>query len=174
MPHGIAPPCYLSQRELLVLFFEFFYLRSLTVDDLIAVLGHLVHLELVKALTIDTNDIGLSDEGTRVDVVDDLEDGVTLTTLGHDEEHLHLMARVEAVRLDDRSTTMGIDRDARSYLAVLVRDDEELHTATHGVDNLIDTKRGDHQHHIAIDDLLPVVKNKIRRGDDDNIAEHAY
>ena len=82
------------------------------------------------------------------------------------------MARVKAVRLDDRSTTMGIDRDARSYLAVLVRDDKELHAATHGVDNLIDTKRGDHQHHIAIDDLLPVVKDKIRRGDDDNIAEH--
>ena len=46
----------------------------------------------------------------------------------------------------------------------LVRDDEKLHATTHGVDNLVDTERGDHQHHIAIDDLLPVVKNKIRRG----------
>ena len=132
-----------------------------------------MHLELVEALTIDTDDIGLSDESTRVDVVDDLENGIALTTLGHDEEHLHLMTRVEAVSFDDRSTTMGIDSDARGNLAILVRDDEKLHATTHGVDNLVDTERGDHQHHIAIDDLLPVVKNKIRRGDDDNIAEHA-
>ena len=82
------------------------------------------------------------------------------------------MTRVEAVSFDDRSTTMGIDSDARGNLAILVRDDEKLHATTHGVDNLVDTERGDHQHHIAIDDLLPVVKNKIRRGDDDNIAEH--
>ena len=125
-PHS----CYLFQREYLVLSFKFFYLCSLAVDDLVAVLGHLVHLELVKALTIDTDDIGLCDESTGIDVVDDLEDGVTLTTLGHDEEHLHLMARVKAVRLDDRSTTMGIDRDARSYLAVLVRDLRRMELTT--------------------------------------------
>ena len=75
----------------------------------------------------------LRDESTRVDVVDDLENGIALTTLGHDEEHLHLMTRVEAVSFDDRSTTMGIDSDARGNLAILVRDDEKLHATTHGV-----------------------------------------
>ena len=71
-----------------------------------------MYLELVEALAIDTDDIGLGDEGMWIDLVDDAEDDFALAALGHDEEHLHVVTRVETACLDNSGTAMGIDGDA--------------------------------------------------------------
>ena len=132
----------------------------------------LLDLELVEALAIDADDIRLSDEGLGIDVVDDAEDDVALAALGHDEEHLHLVAGIEAVGFDDGGTTMGKDGDARRYLLIFVGDDEELHRAVHDVDNLVDTVGRDEEDDVSVDDLLEVVENEVGRRDDEDVAEH--
>ena len=132
----------------------------------------LLDLELVEALAVDTDDIGLGDESLGIDVVDDTEDDVALAALGHDEEHLHLVSGVEAVSLDDGGTTMWEDGDARRYLLIFIGDDEELYRPVHDVDDLVDTIGSDEEDDISVDDLLEVMQDKVRGGDDEDVAEH--
>ena len=69
-------------------------------------------LELVEALTIYALHITLRHKGIRVDLVDELENHMALTTLCHNEKHLDLTTGMETVGFDHCCTTMRIDCDA--------------------------------------------------------------
>lgn len=133
--------------------------------------GHL-YFKLVKTFAIDPDNVCLRDESLGIYLVDDTEDGGALAPLGHDEQHFHLVAGVEAVRLNDCSATMREDSDTRGYLLIFVGDNEELHAAVQDVHYLVYTIGGDEQHYITVDDLLEVMKNEIGRRNDDDITHH--
>ena len=126
---------------------------------------------MVETFTIDTDDGTLRDKGVGVNLIDDLKDQTALATLGQHEEHLHVTTRIETLGIDDSTAAMGLTIDALTDLVVLVGDDEELHTATHGVHHLVDTEGRHIEHHIAVNDLLPVFQYEVGRGDDDDIAD---
>ena len=140
-------------------------------NRVLVLLGH-PYFELIESFPIDSNDVCLCDECFGVYFVDNPEDRVALAALGHDEEHLHLMPRIEAMSLNDGSATVRKDCDPRGYLLIFVGDDKKLNAAVHDVHYLVYTVGCHDEHDISIDDLFEVVEHKIGRRDDDDIAHH--
>ena len=94
----------------------------------------------------------------------------TLAALGKHEEHFYFFATIEAVRVDGGASAMRIVVDTFANLLVFVGDDEKLHTSSHGIDHLVDTERRDVEHHIAVDDALPILQHEITARDDNHVA----
>ena len=140
--------------------------------DLVCLLSPAAHLEVVEALAIDADDGALRDEGVRVDLVDELEDEVALAALAEHEEHLHVVAGVEAGGVDDGAAAMALLVDAVAYLLPAVADDEELNGAAHRVDHLVDAEGRDVEHDVAIEHLLEVAQHEVAARDDDDVADH--
>ena len=130
----------------------------------------MLHLEAVEALTIDADDSALRYECRGVNLVDELKNLGTLAALCQYEEHLHFFATIETVRVNGGASAMRIVVDTFANLLVFVGDDEELHTSSHGIDYLVDTECGDVEHHIAVDDALPILQHEITARDDNHVA----
>ena len=60
--------------------------------------------------------------------------------------------------------------DASANFLIMIADDEELYASTHRVDDLVDTERRDIEHHIAIDDALPILQHEVGTSDDNHIT----
>ena len=97
------------------------------------------HFKLVEAFTVDTDDSTLRYKGVGIYFVDKLKYLVRFVLFGQNEQHLHLVARVKALGIDNRHTAMGIVVDALTDLLVFVGDDKELYRPAHGVHHLVDT-----------------------------------
>ena len=132
----------------------------------------MLHLEAVEALAIDTDDGALRNEGRGVDVVDDLEDATALAPLGQHKEHFHVLAAVEAVSVDGGDASARLFVDALANLLVVLGNDEELHRTTHAVHHLVDAESRDVEHHVAVDDALPVAQDEVGAGNDDDVEQH--
>ena len=84
-------------------------------------------LDVVEALSVDTDDSRLCHEGVRVYFVDKLKDEVRLAFLRYAEDHFFVFLGEEAVAVEHRTAAVGNLVDGFTYLLIFVGDDEELH-----------------------------------------------
>ena len=97
-------------------------------------------LNLIKTLTINTDNGTLTDKGMWIYLADKAENGWSLALLGKHEEHLDFLTGIKTGGIYDGHTTVGIRVDALANLHVLLRDDEELDASAATVDHLVDAE----------------------------------
>ena len=132
------------------------------------------HFEFVKTLTVHAYHVGLGNKSLGIYFVDDGKYHAAFPSLGHDKQHFNVVTGVEAVRLYHRCTAMREYCYSACYFLILVGYNKELYAASHRLCNLVDTKTRYPQHHIAVKHFFPIVKNKLGRADNHNIAQHHY
>lgn len=129
-------------------------------------------LDLVEAFAIYANHGTLADEGVRVYLLDEAEDGLRLALLGQYEEHLYLLTGIETGGIYYGYSTVGICIDALAYFLILLGNDKELYASATTVDHLVDAECLDIEYYISIEYFLPVVDYKVAGGNDENITYH--
>ena len=131
----------------------------------------LFHLDVIKAIAIDTDHSTLRNKRIGVNIIDDAEDRGGLPALRQDKHHGLLMPCVETFGIDQRHTAVkGIDLFRN--LLILLGNDEELHRLPTAVHHLIEHKTTNEECHEAIEHLLPILQHQIAGGDNDQITEH--
>ncbi len=80
-------------------------------------------LDLVEAFAIYANHGTLADEGVRVYLFDEAEDGLGLALLGQYEEHLYLLTGIETGGIYYSYSTIGICIDTLAYLLIFLGND---------------------------------------------------
>ena len=127
---------------------------------------------LIESLAIDTNHGTLADEGMRVNLTNQTEYRGSLSLLRQDEQHLDILSRIESRGIHHGHSSIGIGIDAPTYLLILLRNDEELHTSSATVHHLVDAKRLYAKYHITIEYLFYIMHYQITGGDNEDIAYH--
>ena len=127
-------------------------------------------LESFEALAIDSNDRTLRDKRPGVDFIDQRKNTSRLRPSCQHEQHVHIVARIETLSLDEGAAPMDVVVDLLANLIVFLCDDEELHRPSRHIHHLVYAKSRDKEHHISVDDLFPVAQHQITRGDDQQVG----
>ncbi len=80
----------------------------------------------------------LAYKGIRVDDFDDAEDGYALVLLGQNTEHLHLVARVPAMAIENGYAMIHLRTDGIGYLLIFLAEYHELHTLSLGIHHIVE------------------------------------
>ena len=80
----------------------------------------IILLELIEAQSINSNYRTLRDEGMGIGFLNNLEDALRLIPPCQHKQHLHLLAGIEALAVDDRASPLGILVDEPSDLLMLL------------------------------------------------------
>ena len=132
-----------------------------------------LHLYGVESLAVNTDDRALAHESLRVDHLYEPEYGDALALLGQQAYHLHLLAAVPSVAVEQRQAVVGLARYGAGNVFVVLREDEELHRlalhAHHIVEHqALDDHRAEAEHH-----HLATVEHVAERRDEEAAANDA-
>ena len=114
-----------------------------------------LNLYLVESLAIYADNATLTDEGARVDHLYQSEDEHRFALLGKQTYHLHLLACVPAVAVEDCECMVGLACYGFGYLLVFLREYHELHRLALHVHHIVEHSTfDDHRtqteyHHLA-------------------------
>ncbi len=96
------------------------------------------HLHLIKSLAIHTDYGTLTYKGIWVDNLDDTEDGDALVLLCQDTEHLHLVARVPAMAIENGYAMIHLHTDGIGYLLIFLAEYHKLYTFSLGIHHIVE------------------------------------
>ena len=129
-----------------------------------------LQFQFVKILPKHAGSLGDGDEGAFVDLLDDAGDAYLVGFVGHNEQHVALLAVVGAVALEEGSSAVQVAVNAVGNLLVLLREDHELVGLAVAVDHDVGDEHIDEEDHEAIDQLLHVVEDEEGASDDEEVG----